>query len=94
MRSYEIMFIVRPNKEVTELKNIVTEFETILKDNKVKVVKNQDMGQKELAYTIETHKTGYYYLYNIEASVEAIKEIDRLMRINENIIRYIILKDE
>jgi small subunit ribosomal protein S6 len=94
MRKYEIMFIVRPNLEEKEIKAVATEFESILKTNKVKVSDKNEWGQKELAYEIAKHKTGYYYVYNVEGSVEALKEVDRLVNLNENIIRYIIINKE
>ena len=52
------------------------------------------MGQRELAYEINKFKTGYYYLYIVEANVEAINEFDRITRINENLLRHLIVKVE
>lgn len=94
MRNYEIMFIISPNLEEKVIKETTNNFENILKTNKVKTIKKDEWGQKELAYEIDKHKTGYYYVYNVEGNIEAIKEIDRLMNINEQIIRYIILNKE
>ena len=48
--------------------------------------------QKELAYEINKHKTGYYFLINVESDAEAIKEFDRLATISEELIRHIIVK--
>ena len=50
------------------------------------------MGQKELAYEIKKHKSGYYFLINVESDVNAINEFDRLATISEEIIRHIIIK--
>ena len=53
------------------------------------------MGQRELAYEIKKFKTGYYFLFIIEAeNDEAIKEFDRVALINENIIRHLVVKSE
>lgn len=94
MNKYEIMFIVRPDIEEANIKAEIKKFDEILKAQKIKVLESKELGQKELAYVIDKHNTGYYYLYQIEASVEAIKEIDRLVRINENIIRHLIIKKD
>lgn len=91
---YEIMFIVRPNIEEDSLKVLVGNFEKILTDNAAKIVFSKSMGQRELAYEIKKHKRGWYYLYQIEAPVEAIREFDRLALLNEDIIRHMIIKME
>ena len=61
---YEIMFIVRPNIEEASVKEVAKNFEKILADNGAKVTSSKDLGQKELAYEIKGHKTGYYFLIN------------------------------
>ena len=52
------------------------------------------MGQRELAYEIRKFKTGYYYLFVVEATPEAVAEFDRVVRINENLLRHLIVKVE
>ena len=92
---YEIMFIVRPNLEEASVKEVAKSFEKTLKDNGAKIVESKDLGQKELAYEIEGHKTGFYFLINIEANdAKAINEFDRLALISEDIIRHIIVKED
>ena len=92
---YEIMFIVRPNLDEEAVKKVATDFEKILADNGAKITSSKDLGQKELAYEIKTHKTGYYFLVNIEANdAKAINEFDRLALISEDIIRHLIIKED
>ena len=52
------------------------------------------MGQREIAYEIKKMKTGYYFLYIVEAESQAINEFDRVSRLNENILRHLIVKVE
>ena len=53
------------------------------------------MGQRELAYEIKDFKSGYYYVYNVEAKTdEAIREFDRLALISKDIVRHLITKEE
>ena len=94
MKKYEIMFIVRPTLTEEEIKNVAKKFETILTDNGAKVTNTKDMGQRELAYEIKKFKTGYYFLYIVEANSDAINEFDRVVRINEKVIRHLIVKVE
>ena len=88
---YEILFIVRPDLEESAIKGVFKKFETALADNGAKVLSSKELGQKELAYEINKHKTGYF-LINVESDAEAIKEFDRLATISEELIRHIIVK--
>ncbi len=95
MRKYEIMFIVKPTLSEEETKKVISSFEKVLTDNKAKVTNKKDMGQKELAYEIKKFKSGYYYLFNIEANDDkAVREFDRLALISKDIIRHLITKVE
>ena len=89
---YEILFIVRPDLEEAAIKDVFKKFETVLVDNGAQVLSSKEMGQKELAYEIKKHKTGYYFLINVESDVKAINEFDRLALISEEIIRHLIVK--
>ena len=92
MKKYEIRFIVQPNLESEVLKKTVSDLEKIFTNNKATITLSKELGQKELAYEIKKYKSGYYYLYNIEAENDkAIKEFDRIARINENVIRHLII---
>ena len=94
MKKYEIMFIVRPDMEEAEIKKIAESIKKVLTDKKAKVLEEKAMGQRELAYEINKMTTGYYYLYVVEASSEAEQEFNRVARINENILRSIVVKVE
>lgn len=95
MNKYEIMFIVKSDLDEETRKNEVKALENILTDNKATITLSKELGQKEFAYEIKKMKSGYYYLYNIETADDAaIKELDRVAGINENIIRHLILKIE
>ena len=92
MNKYEIMFIVKPNLEESEIKKTVKALEKTLTDTKTKITLTKELGQKEFAYEIKKFKSGYYYLYNVETSSEtAIKEFDRIASLNENVLRHLII---
>ena len=92
MRKYEIMFIVRPDCDESTMKNVVKKLEKALTDNKAIITLSKELGQKEFAYEIKKFKSGYYFLYNIEANDDAaIKEFDRVARIDENVVRHLII---
>ena len=92
MRNYEIMFIVRPDVEEAVVKSTVKALEKVLTDRKAKITLSKELGQKEFAYEIKKFKSGFYFLYNIEANNdEAVKEFDRVARIDENVVRHLVL---
>ena len=94
MNKYEIMFIVRPDMEEAEIKKTAEAMKTVLTDKKAKVLEEKAMGQRELAYEIQKFSTGYYYLFVVEATKEVEQEFNRVARINENVIRHLIVKVE
>ena len=66
----------------------------MLKSAKAKLVSEKADGQKELAYEIKKYSTGYYFLLVVEADKETIAEFDRIARINENLLRHLVVKVE
>ena len=94
MTKYEIMFIVKATLEESALNSITKEVQSLINDGNSKVIEFKDMGRKKLAYPINKEISGFYYLMNVEATNEVIQEFDRKLRINENILRHLILKKE
>jgi small subunit ribosomal protein S6 len=95
MRNYEIMFIVRPTLSEDEVKKVVNNFKKVITDNGSKVTDVKEMGQRELAYEIKKFKSGYYFVFEVEAKDDkAIKEFDRLGLISSDVIRHLITKIE
>ena len=91
---YEILFIVRPDLEEKAVNDTFKKLEKVLVDKKAKVLSSKELGQKELAYEIKNHKTGYYFLINVEADSKAINEFDRVATLSEDVIRHIAIKLE
>ena len=92
MKKYEVMFIVKPTLSEEEVNAVVNKYKKVLTDNKASVTGETDMCQRELAYEIKKFKSGYYFLYNIESSDDAaVKEFDRVARIDENIVRHLVI---
>lgn len=95
MRNYELMIIVRPTLNEEETKAVVENFSKVLTDNGSKIIESKEIGQRELAYEIKKFKSGYYYLYTVEAEDDkAVKEFDRLAGISSDIIRHLITRIE
>jgi len=94
MNKYEMMFIVRPDMEEAEIRKTADNMKKVLTDSNAKIIEEKAMGQRELAYEINKFTTGYYFLYVVEADSKAEQEFNRVARINESLLRHIIVKKE
>ena len=95
MRKYEIMFIVKPDLEEKAVKETVKKIKKTLTDNKAVITLSKELGRKAFAYEIKGFKSGFYYLYNIDANTDAaVKEFDRIASIDENVVRHLIINIE
>ncbi len=94
MKKYEVMYIVRPTLEGEAVKKIVSDMSQIFIDRGSKILELKELGLKELAYEIEKHRKGIYVWMFVEATTEAVDEFNRVSRINEDVIRFIVVNDE
>ena len=94
MNKYEIMFVVRPDMEEAEIRKTAEDMKKVLADAKATILEEKPMGQRELAYEVNKFTTGYYYLFVVEATSAAEEEFKRVARINENLLRHIVVKVE
>ena len=89
---YELTFIARQDLSSSDVDNITESFSTILTDLGGQVVKNEYWGIRTLAYPIHNSKKGHYVMLGIEASADALKELEREMTLNEDIMRFLTIK--
>lgn len=95
MKRYEIMYIIRPNLEEQTRKDLVVSLTEILNNKGSQEVKVNEWGIRDLAYEIADFKKGYYVVLDFVAPIEAVTELDRVMKIKEDVIRHIIIaRDE
>ena len=93
MKKYEIMYILRSTLEENDRKAQVEKLAKLLTSNGAKVSKTDEWGLKDLAYEIKKEKKGYYVVLKVEAEPAALKEFDRLTKIDNNVLRYLITVD-
>ena len=93
MNEYESVIIIKPNLDEGEIEGIITEI-TDLINKDWEVTKVDKMGVKTLAYEIEKNKEGYYIIFYFEAKADVIFELERNYRINENIIKFITVRND
>ena len=90
MKKYEAGLILNPNLS-SKVEEFKTEFNKLLSDNSFKAVKLEDIGRRQLAYSINNHNKGHYLLMNLEGEPSKLLEIETKIKYNESIIRHIIL---
>ena len=91
-RQYEVVFIVDPTADDDEVTRLTDSFKQVATDLGGTVTKSESMGRRKLAYEI-LHKTeGSFVLMEIEGSGREIAELERRMRVNDRIIRYITVR--
>lgn len=91
MNKYESMIIVNPNVDEAGLKALEEKFTGLINENgKVESVENR--GKKKLAYEVKKFSEGTYLLFNFEAKPDSIKELERVYRITDDIIKFIVVK--
>lgn len=94
MPLYESTFIVRQDVSSQDADKIADDFSAIIKSNGGKVVKKESWGLRNLAYKINKNRKGHYFLLGVDASGEAVKELGRKARINEDILRNMTVRVE
>ena len=91
MRKYEIMYILNSSLEEEARQELMETLHNIIVNDGGTVDKVDDWGMKEFAYRIEDMTKGYYVVINVTAEPDAIKEFDRICRINNNVVRTMIV---
>ena len=91
-RTYEIVFIVDPDAEDAEVMRLTEAAQKILTDQGASVTKTEMMGRRQLAYEINHKRDGVYVLLEVEGSGAEIAELERRMRVNDRILRYMTIR--
>ncbi len=90
MRTYEFVMVLRPSLKDADKKKILDTVKGFLKD--VKIAKEDDWGQKPLAYTIQKEIAGHYYFWQLESETGVPAGFEQRLIHNDNIIRHLVLR--
>ncbi|MGD9604785.1 MAG: 30S ribosomal protein S6 [Bacilli bacterium] len=93
MKQYKGMFIIRPTLAEEGYKQVIADIAKLFADNESRILEVSEWGMKDLAYEIEDFKKGYYVVFVVEATPQAIAEYDRVCNIREDILRHIIVAE-
>ena len=89
MAFYENVFIARQDISAAQVDALADQFTELVKEQGGEVKKREYWGLKNLAYRIKKNRKGHYVLFNLDAPAEAVVELERQMRLNEDVIRYL-----
>ena len=88
-RTYEVMYIGTPETSDEDITKLNEAIEKMITDDGGSIVKTEAMGRRKLAYPIQKKTEGHYTLFEIEGSGQEIAELERRMRVNDTVMRYI-----
>jgi small subunit ribosomal protein S6 len=91
-RSYEVMFIVRPDVEEADLDKLIEGFSNNITTGGGEIKSVEKMGRRRLAYTVRKFNDGFYVLLTILAEGKLITEIERRLRVSEQVIKFITVR--
>lgn len=93
MNKYESVVIINPSVEEQGIKDLLAKFTDIInKDGKLENI--EEVGMKKLAYEIKKNKEGFYAILNFEANPTLVAELERVYRITDEVIKFIVVRKE
>lgn len=92
MNKYEMMFIVKTTIDEEAVKTTAENLKSVITSMKGEITDSKELGNKKIAYPIKKEITGYYFVVNFNASNETVAELDRKARIDENVLRHMIIR--
>ncbi|HNQ85425.1 MAG TPA: 30S ribosomal protein S6 [Deltaproteobacteria bacterium] len=92
MNLYEIMFILNPDMGEEEREKLLTRLKGTISKNKGEIIRFDDLGFKGFTYKIKKKSRGQYFLVYLDGPGAMVAEIERFLRIDENVIRFVVVK--
>ena len=90
MKSYEGMFILKPDLDKTGLDKILAHIQELVTKHKGAVAETREMGKNRLAYPLKKYKEGIYYLINFSIAPDAVDSVKKNLQLNESILRMLV----
>lgn len=90
-RAYELVVVISPQLNEKKFKAELTAVEAVVDKAKGKVVKKEDWGKKALSYPIKKETEGMYVLFRLELPSEQVREVDKKLRLREDMLRFLLV---
>ena len=91
-RIYEVVFIIDPDTPDEDIKRLTENLQGIITDQGGTITKSEIMGRRQLAYQIGRKNEGVYVLFEVEGTGREIAELERRMRVSDQVIRYLTVR--
>lgn len=89
MRSYELLYIVKPDLEAEQVTALTEKFSELVKQHGGEVTQLQPWGKRRLAYEVQKFREGYYVLMQFKGEPSVAQELERVLKISDEILRYL-----
>ncbi len=93
MRAYEVLYIIKPLEE-EQTEAVIEKFKSLIENNGGEIVSLDKWGKRKLAYEIKHNREGYYVLIKFNGTPETAAELDRVFRITDEILKFMIIREE
>jgi small subunit ribosomal protein S6 len=94
MRAYETMYVLSPDLNEEERKGLIERFKNLIVEKGGEITNFDEWGKRKLAYPIQKKTEGYYVLMNFNSSPEVSRELERVYRITDGVLRYLIIRTD
>ena len=94
MPFYESVFIARQDISAGQVDTLADEMEKLISDNGGSVARREYWGLRNLAYRMKKNRKGHYIMFNLDAPSEAVQEMERNLRLHEDVLRYMTIRLE
>jgi small subunit ribosomal protein S6 len=94
MRSYETMYILSPDLSEEERKGLIERFKNLIIENGGEITNFDEWGKRKLAYPIDKKPEGYYVLMNFNSDSRVSRELERVYKITDGVLRYLIIRTD
>ncbi len=91
-RTYEVMYIINPETDAEKIEKLNEAVGKLIEKEGGEIVRMDDIGIRNLAYPIEKKETGHYVLFEINGTGQEIAELERRMRVNDMVMRYMTVR--
>lgn len=94
MRQYEVIYIIKPELDEEKTTSVIERFATLITNAGGEITKAEQWGKKRLAYEVNDYREGYYVLVNFTGEPTIAHELERVFKITDDIIRFIVVRME
>lgn len=91
---YETMYILRPDLSEEDVDKVIDKYQTLLRENGAEITETLHRNKRRLAYEIDNFREGIYIQMNYEADGSQVAVLERAMRLSEEVIRYLTIRQE